>query len=107
MDHLLVTCKLKIKAAKYAKKSPRKMHLNLERPESKGVAAEYLVHTENCFKVLQELEDMDMSPEKLWNKMKDVWFTTAVDVLGKRKQVKPKPWISVTSEKLAEQKRNA
>ena len=48
-----------------------------------------------------------MSPEKLCNKMKDVSHTTALEVLGKRKQAKPKPWISTTSEKLAEQKRNA
>ena len=38
---------LKIKATKYAKKSPRKMHLCIERLESKDVAAEYVVHTEN------------------------------------------------------------
>ena len=83
------------------------MHLNLERLESKDVAAEYLAHTENHFKVLQELGDMDMSPDKLWNHMKYVWRTTAVEVLDERKQAKPKPWIKVTSEKLAEQKRNA
>ena len=40
-------------------------------------------------------------------KMKDVWHTTAVEVLSERKQVKSKPWISATSEELAEQKRNA
>ena len=34
---------------------------------------------------------MDMSPEKLWNKIKDVWHTTAVEVLDERKQAKPKP----------------
>ena len=83
MDLLLATCKLKIKAAKYAKKSHGKMCLNLERLESKDVAAEYLVHTENHFKVLLELGDMDMSPEKLWNKMKDVWHTTAMEVVVK------------------------
>ena len=98
MDYLLVACKLNIKAAKYAKESPRKMSLNLERLESKDVAAKYLVHTENCFKVLQEVRDMDISPEKLWNKMKDVSCTTAVEVLGERKQVKSKPWISASSE---------
>ena len=65
MDHLLVMCKLKIKAVKYAKKFPGKMCLNLERLESKDVADEYLVLTENCFKVIQELGDMDISPEKL------------------------------------------
>ena len=64
MGHLLVTCKLKIKAAKYSKKFPRKMCLNLERLESKDVAAEYLVHTKNCFKVIQELGDMDMVTRK-------------------------------------------
>ena len=36
------------------------MCLNLERLESKDVADEYLVHTENHFKVKQELEDMDI-----------------------------------------------
>ena len=46
---MMVTFNWKIKAAKYAKKSPRKMHLNLERLESKDVAAEYLKHTENFF----------------------------------------------------------
>ena len=54
MDHLLVTSKLKIKAAKYA----RKMCLNLERLESTDFTAGYLVHTESCFKVLQELGGM-------------------------------------------------
>ena len=39
--------------------------------------------------------------------MKDVWCTTAMEVLSEQKQAKPKPWIDVTSEKLAEQKRNA
>ena len=47
-----------------------------------------------------------MSPEKLWNKIKYVWCTSVVEVLGERKQVKSKPWISATSEKVAEQKRN-
>ena len=104
MDHLIVTCKLKIKSAKYAKKSPRKMHLNLERLENKDVAAEYLVYTENFFKVLQELGDIDMSPEKLWNKVEDIWCKTAV--FDESKQVKPKPWTSAASGKLAEQMRN-
>ena len=39
--------------------------------------------------------------------MKNIWHTTAVEVLGERKQAKPRPWISATSEKLAGQKRNA
>ena len=91
----------------YSKKSPIKMCLNLDRLENKDVAAEYLVHTENHLNWLQEMGDTDMSPEKLWNKMKDVWHTAAVEVLGERKQVKSKPWISATSEKLTKQEKNA
>lgn len=39
--------------------------------------------------------------------MKDIWHTTAVEILGESTPMKPKPWVSNESEELAKKKREA
>ena len=80
---------------------------DIEKLEDDKTRTEYTVATENKFEVLLQTANDDSTPDELLNSIKDVFLTSADEILGKKRNKKTKPWISEESINLSIKKREA
>ena len=79
----------------------------LDLDELKGnKETEYAVNVANRFEVLESLED-EKTPSELWKETKEILLDTAEKVVGFRKYVKRKSWISDSTFEIIKEKREA
>ena len=106
-DHILLQAKIRTKVYKCQAKKIATKH-DLERLNDDNIRIEYTIATENKFEQLLNAADTDdRTPEELLNSVKDVFLSTADDVLGKRRRRRNKPWIKEETLELTKKKREA
>jgi hypothetical protein len=102
-DHHLLVATLKIRLGK-KRKLETPLRLNLEGLYDK--AEVYVVKVKNRLEAL-EMMDEPRSPEELWMKTKEILLDTAKEVVGFKKRVSKKTWISSDTFELINEKREA
>ena len=63
----------------------------------------YSIDTENKIETLLTIQE-ELSPEQMWQEMKEIVHTAANKSLGKKKTKKMKPWISARIIEMAEKR---
>ena len=74
-------------------------------PESQS-ATGTSVEVENMFSVPMHIID-EQTPGEFYKEMNALWAESAEKVLGEKKNIPPKPWITEKVEMIAEEKREA
>ena len=105
-DHILLQAKVRTKVYKCQTKKIAVKH-DLDRLNDDNIRLEYTIATENKFEQLLKATDEEQMPEELLKSMKDVFLSTADEVLGKRRRKKTKPWIKADTLELIAEKREA
>ena len=105
-DHILLQAKLRIKTYKCQTKKMAVKH-DLEKLANEDIRIQYTISTENKFQELLNITDVDQTPEELVTSIKEIYLTSADDILGKRRRKKAKPWISAETIEIATRKRAA
>ena len=105
-DHILVQAKIRMKTFKCQTKKMNVKH-DIERLDDDEIRIQYNVSTENKFNLLLQTADENQHPEELLHSIKDIFLTSADEVLGKKRKNKTKPWISKETIELTAKKREA
>ena len=105
-DHILVQAKIRMKTFKCQSKKIVVKH-DIERLEDDEIRLQYNVSTENKFELLLQSAGDDQQPEELLKSIKDIYISSAEEILGKKKRNKTKPWISKETIELTIKKREA
>ena len=105
-DHILVQAKIRIKTFRCQSKKMNVKH-DIERLEDDEIRKKYNVSTENKFELLLQTAGDDQQPDELLNLIKDVFISSAEEILGKKRRNKTKPWISKETIELTAKKREA
>ena len=71
-----------------------------------NIPEQYTVEVENRFQVLLREDDEEVSPNELWEKMKETVLSTAKKTIPKKKK-KKQPWISKTTLEIADKRQDA
>ena len=105
-DHIPVCTKVRVRLHKQTKES-RVIRYNLDSLKDPSIAAMYAVATKNRFEALSVETDSETQPEDLWQAIKEVYHDVAKSVLGNRRRVKRKQWITPETLEVVDKKRLA
>ena len=105
-DHILVTGKVKLKGFRKKQENNPMIRYELNKLKEQENYIKYSIDTENKFETLLTIQE-ELSPEQMWQEMKEIVHTAANNSLGKKKTKKTKPWISARTIEMAEKKRKA
>ena len=98
-DHQLLVAHLKLKLKSKKAESPP------VRFDVSNIQNDYRVNVSNRFERLLQIEN-ELSPNELWEKMKDSVLTTAKETIPKKRKIK-QPWISNTTLNIADKRQEA
>ena len=105
-DHILVTAKVKLKVFRKKQENNPMIRYDLDKLTEQENYIKYSIDTENKFETLLTTQE-ELSPEQMWQEMKEIVHTAANNSLGKKKTKKTKSWISARTREMAEKKREA
>ena len=88
-DHILVQAKIRLKTFKCQSKKIAVKH-DIERLEEDEIKTKYNISTENKFELLLQAAGENQKPEELLDSIKDVFLTSADEILGKKRKKQDK-----------------